>query len=739
MKAQLLAGIAATTLLAGCTAAMNDRLEAAAGDAIAAVVIPEATGIFAAPSDLPFHAPDFTKIGDRDYKDGIEQGLAIHKAEIEAIKLNPAAPTFANTIVELEKSGAMLNRVLSVFYAVVGANTNSRLDAIDAEMSPKLAAHYGDIALDPVLFARVKAVYDQRASMTMTPEDAVLLEETYEQMVHAGALLDDDQRAEVKAINTRLSELSTEFSQKLTQGTKDQALVVDDAAALAGLSESAVESARQAAKDRDVAGYVIPLQNTTQQPAMPSLDVRSTRQQLFTNSFRRTDRGGTVDTRANLAEQARLRARKAAIFGLPNWASYQMYDNMAKEPQTALDFMDQLTPALAATQRREAAVLNEAIRADGGDFTVRPWDWDYYAEIVRKERYDLDEEAVKPYFEVDRVLEDGVFFMAEKLYGITFRKRSDIPVYHPTVSVYTVYDSDGSEMGLFYFDPFQRDNKRGGAWMSTFVDQSKMAGTKPVIYNVLNIAPPAEGEPALATFDNVITIFHEFGHAVHGLFADQRYASLSGTAVARDFVEYPSQVHEMWATWPEVLQNYAKHYETGETIPQDLIDKIEAASKFNQGYSYGETVTAALLDMKWHSLSADEAAAITTPAQVDAFEAKALAELGLETDLVPPRYRSSYFRHIFAGGYSAGYYAYLWTGMLDHDSRQWFRDNGGLTRANGDHYRRTVLSQGGTKELFQMYRDFRGRDPQIDALLSAKGLDGSSADAAADGSDETGG
>ncbi|MEB3414616.1 M3 family metallopeptidase [Alteriqipengyuania sp. WL0013] len=737
MKSHLLAGIAATSLLAGC-AAMTEPLEAT-GDPVMATAIPEGTGIFAQPSELPFHAPDFSKIRDSDYKPAIEQGLAIHKAEIEAIKANPAAPSFANTIVALEESGQMLNRVLGVFYAVVGANTNDTLDAIDAEISPKLAAHYGDISLDPVLFARVKAVYDNRAAMSMTPEDAVLLEETYEQMVHAGALLDEGQKAEIKQINTRLSELSTDFSQKLTQATKDQALVVADASALAGLSAGEIESARAAARDRGVSGYVIPLQNTTQQPSMPALDVRATRQQLFTNSYRRTDRGGSTDTRANLAEQAALRARKAEIFGLPNWASYQMYDNMAKEPQTALDFMGQLTPALAATQRREAGVLNQAIRADGGDFTVRPWDWDYYAEMVRKERYDLDEEAVKPYFEVDRVLEDGVFFMAEKLYGITFKKRSDIPVYHPTVSVYTVYDADGSELGLFYFDPFQRDNKRGGAWMSNFVEQSKMAGTKPVIYNVLNIAPPADGEPALASFDNVITMFHEFGHAVHGLFANQRYASLSGTAVARDFVEYPSQVHEMWATWPEVLQNYAKHYQTGETIPQDLIDKIEAASKFNQGYSYGETVTAALLDMKWHSLSAAEAAAIDTPAEVDAYEAQALAELGLETDLVPPRYRSSYFRHIFAGGYSAGYYAYLWTGMLDHDSRQWFRENGGLTRANGDHYRATVLSQGGTKELFQMYRDFRGRDPKIDALLSAKGLDGSSADAEADGSDETGG
>lgn len=739
MKAPLLAGLATTALLTGCTSAMNDRIETTATGTVAAVAVPEATGIFAERSDLPFHAPDFDAIQDSDYQPAIEQGLAIHKAEIQAIKANPAAPNFSNTIVALEQSGQMLGRVLAVFGAVVGANTNDTLDAIDAEMSPKLASHYGDIALDPVLFARVKTIYDQRASMTMLPEDAVLLEDTYDGMVHAGALLDEGQKEEIKTINTRLSELTTQFSQVLTQATKDQALVVGSADALAGLSEGELEVAADAAEARGVDGYVLALQNTTQQPAMPSLDDRDTREELYMNSYHRTDRGGPTDTRSNLAEQAQLRARKAALFGEPNWASYQMYDNMAKDPQTALDFMGQLTPALAATQRREAGVLNNAIEADGGDFTVTPWDWDYYAEQVRQQRYDLDEAAVKPYFEVNQVLEDGVFFMAEKLYAITFEKRSDMPVYHPTVSVYTVFDADGSELGLFYFDPFQRDNKRGGAWMSNFIDQSAMMGTKPVIYNVLNIAPPADGEPALATFDNVVTIFHEFGHAVHGLFANQKYASLSGTAVARDFVEYPSQVHEMWAVWPEVLQNYAKHYETGETIPQDLIDKIEAASKFNQGYAYGETVTAALLDMKWHSLSKDEAAAIDTPEKVDAYEAQALAELGLETDLVPPRYRSSYFRHIFAGGYSAGYYAYLWTGMLDHDSRAWFRENGGLTRANGDHYRRTVLSQGGTKELFQMYRDFRGRDAQIDALLAAKGLDGSSAEGTAMGADETGG
>lgn len=749
MKAQLLATIATAGLIGGCTtmddAAMDNQAEvlmAAAAEASAvgvAPAMPEATGYFAQESTLPFQAPDFTQIEDDDFLPAIRQAMAIHNAEIAAITANPEAPTFENTIVALETSGQMLGRVLSVFYALVGANTNDTLDAVDAEISPELSAHSTAISLNPELFARVRAVYDNRAAMSMMPEDAVLLDETYSDMVHAGALLTDAQKDQVRTINTRLSELSTEFSQQLTDATRDNALVVTDVEALAGYSDSEIEAARAAAEARGVEGYVVALQNTTQQPSLPTLDNRDTREQLFTNSFSRTVQGDENDTRANLAEQARLRAEKAALFGNADWASYQMYDNMAQDPQTALDFMGQLVPALGATQRREAAVLNEAIAARGGDFTVRPWDWDYYAEIVRRERYELDEAAMRPYFEVWRVLEDGVFFAATELYGITFERRTDIPVYHPTVRVYTIFDRDGTEMALFYFDPFQRDNKRGGAWMSTFVDQSHLMGTRPVIYNVLNIAPPAEGEPALASFDNVITMFHEFGHTLHGLFADQRYASLSGTAVARDFVEYPSQVNEMWATDPRVLANYARHYETGEPIPPEMIERMERASRFNQGYALGEVVTAALLDMRWHSLSADEAAAIRTPAQVDAFERQALAELGLETDLVPPRYRSSYFRHIFAGGYSAGYYAYLWTEMLDHDSRAWFRENGGLTRENGDHYRDTVLSRGGTQDLFAMFRAFRGRDPQIDAMLDARGLSDGSADAEAVNGDETGG
>ncbi|MXO85570.1 dipeptidyl carboxypeptidase II [Altererythrobacter aurantiacus] len=725
MIKKLLTASATGALLSACSTMAEDNATTRTVSQTQAPAIPQATGYFASDSDLPFHAPDFTAISDDDFMPAFEQAMAIHKAEIEAIKANPEAPTFENTIVALETSGRMLNRVSTVFYALTGANTNDTLDAIDAEVGPELAAHYDSFSLDPELFARVKAVYDNRAAMSMTPEDAKLLEETYDGFVQSGALLTAAEKEQVKAINTRLSETTTEFSQRVRNATNENALIVDDAAALAGLSDDEIAAAAKLAEERGQPGkYAIALQNTTQQPLLPNLENRETRERLFKLSYNRAVMGDDNDTRLLLAEIAKLRAQKAALFDQPDWASYAMYDRMAKNPQTALDFMEQMVPALAATQRREAALLNEQIAADGGDFEVKPWDWYRYAEQVRKARYDLDENAVKPYFELTSVLEDGVFYAANKLYGLSFEKRTDLPVYHPTVTTYTVFDRDGSELGIFYFDPFQRPSKRGGAWMGNFVDQSDLYGTKPVIYNVLNIPQAAEGQPQLVSFDNVNTIFHEFGHALHGLFADQRFASLSGTATARDFVEYPSQVNELWATYPEVLRNYAKHYETGETIPAELIEKIEAAAQFNQGYDFGEVVEAALLDMKWHALSPQEAAAITTPAQVDAFERDALEDLGLEIDLVPPRYRSSYFNHIFSNpsGYSAGYYSYLWTEMLDRDSRKWFLENGGLTRANGDHYRDTVLSRGGTMDYFEMFENFAGRQPDVTPMLEARGL-----------------
>ena len=543
----------------------------------------------------------------------------------------------------------------------------------------------------------------------------------------------------MKAINTELSTLTTQFGQQLREATVAGAVFVTDKAMLKGMSEADIEGAAKLAAEKGKPGqWAIALQNTTQQPVMPSLENRALREKIFKASLHRADgQAGTGDTRVLLAKIAALRAEKAALFGEADWASYAMYDRMAKTPKTALDFIGQMVPALAATQRSDAAALNAQIRKSGGNFDVQPWDWYRYANQVKAERYDLDQDKMMEYFQLDKVLEDGVFYMANQLYGLNFARRTDLPVYHPDVWTYTVTDRDGSELGLFYFDPFQRPSKRGGAWMSNFVEQSHLTGNKPVIYNVLNIPKAADGAVQLVSFDWVETAFHEFGHALHGFFADQKYESLSGTATARDFVEYPSQVHEMWATDPKVLANYAKHYKTGETIPAAMIDKMEAAGKFNQGYDFGETVEAALLDMKWHALKPAEAAAIDTPAEVDAFERKALAETGLEVGLVPPRYRSTYFNHIFSdpSGYSAGYYSYLWTQMLDHDSRKWFMDNGGLTRKNGDHYRATVLSRGGTMDYFQMFQNFAGRQPSIQPLLEARGLTGGTGSATASTTD----
>ncbi|WP_234028731.1 M3 family metallopeptidase [Pseudoblastomonas halimionae] len=750
MLNRLLFSTATAALLAGCATYGDSDVASTDGDSVSATIdtetgvtavnLPEGTGYFASDSDLPFLAPDFDAISEDDYLPAFEQGMAIHAAEVQAIIDNPAPPTFDNTIVALEKSGRMLGRVGRIFGAVTGANTTDRLDAINTEISPKLSAHSDSITLNPELFARVKAVYDNRAAMSMTPEDATLLENTYDSMVHAGALLTDAQRERVKEINTELSTITNDFALAARKAMSDQPLILDTRDELAGLSDADIKAAADMATEMGHPGkYAIALQNTTQQPILPSLDNRDTREKLFMLSIHRADGTTDIDTRDTIAKIATLRAEKAALFGQPDWASYAMYDRMAKNPKTALDFMEQMVPALAATQRREAAVLTDQIRAEGGDYEVQPWDWYRFANKVKAERYDLDEDAVMEYFQLQKVLEDGVFYAAGKLYGLRFERRTDLPTYHPDVWTYTVFDRDGSELGLFYFDPFQRPSKRGGAWMSNFVDQSDLWGTKPVIYNVLNIPKAPEGEVQLVSFDNVNTMFHEFGHALHGFFADQRYESLSGTATARDFVEYPSQVNEMWATYPEVLSNYAQHYKTGETIPTAMIDKIEAAAKFNQGYDFGEVVEAALLDMKWHALSPAQAKTLVgNPKAVDAFERKSLTDLGLEVDLVPPRYRSTYFNHIFSGptGYSAGYYSYLWTEMLDRDSRKWFMDNGGLTRANGDHYRKTVLSRGGTMDYFKMFENFAGRQPDVTPMLEARGLIAGDTDADSTVSDD---
>ncbi len=684
----------------------------------AAAQAPTASGPFATASTLPFQAPRFDQIKDGDYQPGFEQAMAIQMAEVRAIADNPAVPTFDNTIVALEKSGRMLDRVTMAFFGVVQANTNDTLDKVQAAEAPRLSQHQDAINLDPKLFARVQTLYAKRASLKLTPEQAQLLEVYHQQFVHAGAALSAADKDKLKALNTQLSTLETAFQQKLLAATKAGALIVDDKAKLAGLDAGAIGAAEMAAKDRKLDGkLVLPLQNTTQQPALESLTDRATREALFHNSWTRAEKGDANDTRATIVQIAQLRAQKAALLGYPNWAAYVLEDQMAKTPEAAIAFMQKLVPATAAEQKREAAEIQSVIAKDGQSFTLKPWDWELYSEQVRKAKYDLDQAQVKPYFELHTVLEQGVFYAANQLYGLTFKRRTDIPVYQPDVMTYTVYDKDGTELGLMYFDYFKRDNKSGGAWMSNFVGQSKLLGTKPVIYNVANFSKPAAGQPALISSDDVTTMFHEFGHALHGLFADQVYPSLSGTSVARDFVEFPSQFNEHWALDPKVFAHYAKHYQTGAAMPQPLVDKIKKSAKFNQGYILGELVEAATLDMDWHSLPA------SAPKQdVDQFETAALAKMGLDIADVPPRYRTSYFAHIWAGGYSAGYYAYLWTQMLEHDSYHWFMDHGGLTRANGQRFRDLILSRGHTLDYGPMFKAFYGKDPDIGPMLEEHGL-----------------
>ncbi|HKT84528.1 MAG TPA: M3 family metallopeptidase [Novosphingobium sp.] len=716
MKIRLTASVALGTLMVGALTAMPAGARATRHSAHG----PGAAynGPFARPSALPFHAPDFRVYKDSDYGPAIDAAIAAKRAEVTAIADNRQPPSFENTIVALEKAGSLLTRVKNVFDQLVSANTNDVLDTVDTATSPKLAALDDDIYLNDKLFARVKAVHDSPAGQALTGEDAMLLSTTYDDFVHEGALLSAPQKAQLKQMNQRIAALQTEFSQKLTNGTAAAAVVFDSKADLDGMPETAIAAAAKLAGEKGMAGkYMVALENTTQQPALSQLRNRESRRKLFVASVNRTSSGGKFDTTKIVSELVALRANKAALLGKPDFAAWQMYDRMVKTPAKAMEFMKGFVPALAATQSREAKELQDHAREEGDDITLQPWDWACYAEQVRKAKYDLDVDRIKPYFEVWRVLEDGVFYAANKTYGLTFKRRTDLPVYHPTMRVYEVYDKDGSELALFYFDPFARPNKQGGGWMGNFVEQSYLTGEKPVVFNSINITPPAEGKPALATWDNVTTMFHEFGHAMHGIFASQKYPSLSGTSTARDFVEFPSQFNENFATVPEVLQHYAKHFQTGEAIPAALMEKIKAAKKFNQGLAFGEIDEAAMLDMDWHRLTPGQA---QQPPAV--FEQKSLAQMGLRTDLIPPRYHTSYFRHIWSNDYSAGYYAYIWTEMLAHDGWDWVEKNGGMTRANGDHIRASFLGQGHSKDYSVMYRDFTGHDPQIQPMLEARGL-----------------
>ena len=673
---------------------------------------------FYEPSTLPFHAPPFDKIKDEDYQPAIEAGMAQEIVEIQAMADNAAPPTFENTLVAMEKTGQLLKRASAAFGAVSEANTNPVLLKVRADEAPKLAAHHDAIYLNAKLFARVSAVYNARETLKLDSESQRLLKITYDEFVHSGANLSDTDKTALKKLNEEISTLSNTFSSKVLAATKDSAYVTTDKSALAGLSDAQFAAAQQAAEARKQDGFVLPLQNTTQQPDLAELSHRDTRKALFDKSWNRAELGDANDTRDAIAHLAQLRAQRAQLLGFPNHAAWKLQDQMAKTPEAALKFLDALVPGATAKSASEAKDIQDLIDAQKGGFTLAPWDWNFYSEQVRKAKYDLNDAEVKPYFELNNVLENGVFYAANQLYGITFKERKDIPVYQADVRVFEVSNSDGKPLALFYCDYFKRDNKNGGAWMSNFVDQSKLLGDLPVVYNVANFSKPAPGEPALISFTDVTTMFHEFGHALHGMFANTEYPSLSGTSTPRDFVEFPSQFNEHWALYPTVFEHYAKHYKTGAPMPAELVAKVRKARTFNQGYLLTELLAAAELDMQWHTLPAS--APLQQP---DEFEKQALEKTHLLLNAVPPRYRSSYFSHIWGGGYSAGYYAYLWTEMLDDDAYQWFEDNGGLTRANGDRFRQMILSRGNTEDLANLYATWRGKAPSVESMIKDRGLE----------------
>ncbi|MFP2349644.1 peptidyl-dipeptidase Dcp [Enterobacter ludwigii] len=673
-----------------------------------------ATNPFFESSLLPYQAPRFDEINDGHYRPAFDEAIRQKRAEIDAIVAQTAAPDFNNTVLALEKSGAMLSRVSSVFFAMTSAHTNDDLQALEEQISTELAALANDIWLNDTLFSRVESVWQDCAALDA--ESRRLAEETYQHFVLAGARLNDAEKAELKALNTEAATLTSQFNQRLLAATKAGGLVVDYAHQLDGLSPDEIATAAHAAAEKGLNDrWLIPLLNTTQQPALSALRDRQTRENLFNAGWTRTQKGDENDTRALILRLTALRARQAKLLGFEDYASWSIADQMAKTPAAALAFMRGIVPAARTRATLEQADIQKMIDDEQGGFTVQAWDWAFYAERVRQAKYALDESQIKPYFALNTVLQDGVFWASSQLFGLRFVERFDIPVYHPDVRVWEIFDHTGEGMALFYGDFFARESKAGGAWMGNFVEQSYEFASRPVIYNVCNYQKPANGQTALISWDDVVTLFHEFGHTLHGLFASQRYASLSGTNTPRDFVEFPSQINEHWASHPQVFAHYARHYQTGEPMPEALRDKMLNATQFNKGYDMTELLSAALLDMNWHGIS-------EPVDDVDTFEAAALHKEGLDLPAVPPRYRSSYFAHIFGGGYAAGYYAYLWTQMLADDGYQWFVEQGGLTRENGQKFREAILSRGNSTDLAELYRNWRGHDPKIEPMLENRGL-----------------
>jgi peptidyl-dipeptidase Dcp len=672
---------------------------------------------FFAPSELQFGYPRFDLIKNEHYEPAMVQGMVEQRAEIDAIASNPDAPTFDNTLAAMERSGQLLDRSARVFFGLSSAHTNDEIEAIQVRISPQFAEHQDAILLNQALFARVQTLHSQRADLGLDAESLRLLEETYKDFVRAGALLDETGQARMREINTELASLQTAFRQNVLAEVNDRAVVVDDPKLLDGLSEGEIAAAKEAAVARELEdSWVIPLLNTSGQPALASLTDRGLRQRIFEASVGRGSSGGDYDNRQIIADIMKLRAERAQLLGYANHAAFSLDNQTAKTTDAVNDRLEGLAPVAVANARVEAQALQALIDAEGGDFELAAWDWAYYTEKLRAQQYAFDESELKPYFELDNVLVKGVFYAAEKLYGITFTQREDLPTYHETVRVWEVRNADGSVLALFIEDMYARPSKRGGAWAMSYVSQSDLMGTRPVSANHLNIPRPPEGEPTLLTWDEVTTLFHEFGHALHAMFADVQYPSSLSTP--RDFVEYPSQVNEMWADWPEVLANYAVHYETGEPLPTELLEKVSATALFNEGFRSTEYLAASLLDQAWHQRTVEE---LPDADGVLDFEAAALAKAGAAFDAVPPRYRTTYFSHI-VGGYSAGYYSYIWSEVLDADTVEWFKENGGLRRDNGDHFRATLLSRGGAEDAMQLYRNFRGRDAELEPLLKRRGL-----------------
>ncbi len=674
-----------------------------------------ATNPFFTKSTLPFRTPRFDKIKDTDYAPAIETGMKKQLAETDVIANNAKAPTFENTIVAMEKSGELLTRAVKVFFNLTQSNTNDAMQKIEGDVAPKLAAHQDAIFMNPKLFARVKTLYDKRDSLALDAEGTYLVERYYRQFIRAGAQLSDADRASLRKLNEEEAALNADFRKRLLADTDASAVVVDNVADLAGAGPGEIAAFAQTAKAKGLTGkWAIALQNTTQQPPIAYLQNRALRERIFKASIERGNHGGPNDTRADVTRLAQLRADKARLLGYANYGGWVLDDQMARTSDNAFKLMTDLVPASTAKARDEAAALQKMV---GTEFTLQPWDWEFYASRLRSQQYALDDSQVRPYFELDHVLKDGVFYAANRLYGITFKERKDLPVYNPDVRVFEVFDTDGSPLALFYADYFARPNKSGGAWMDTFVDQSKLMGTKPVVVNVCNFTKPAPGQPAFLTFDDVNGMFHEFGHALHGMFSNVHYPYLTGTSVPRDFGEVPSQFNEHWALEPAVLANYAKHYKTGERLPQDIVDKIKRARTFDQGYALTEYLAAALVDMAWHTIPPG------SPLQdVSAFEPAALLRFNIAMNEVPPRYHTTYFSHIWGSSYAAGYYAYLWSEVIEDDAYYWFKERGGMTRAIGQRFRDMVLSRGGSQDAAVMYRAFRGRDPIVEPLLIERGL-----------------